>query len=254
MTERCSDSQEGNESPHEIDEEQQFEDDGNFIRMKVNVNDDDFPSDEGEINSSEDETEGCEDEGSTTGADSRTDTDGNDQERMAEPIKTKRRKHRKRKGDKGVRHMESKIDHLSDALFAMQSIMTQQGMFKGANVNPTEEDAPTIKQKEGKSVALSSSGTTIYRNVVEREPEVKPEVTNESGDGTSEVIFNIKDRQAFDLATEQLSSDERGNTSDELINVTDQFIADCAADAQWRHSKEIEVTRPEQMVKDVEAS
>ena len=254
MTERHSDSQECNVTPHQVDEEQQFEDDGNFIRMKVNVNDDDFPSDEGEINSSGDETEECEDEGSTTGVDSGSDTDGNEQERMAAQSRSKKRKHQKKKGDKGVRHVESKIDHLSDALFAMQSIMTQQGLFKGANANLTEVDTLTKKQKEGKSIALSSSGATIYKNAVEHETEAEPEVTNESGDGMSEVIFNIKDKQAFDLATQQLSSDEHGDTSDELINVMDQFIADCVADAQWRHSKEIEVTKPEQMLKDAEAS
>ena len=54
-----------------------------------------------------------------------------------------------------------------------------------------------------------------------------------------------------------MSSDEQAHTSNEdALNVTDQFIADCAADTQRRWSKERtpEVTRPEAMIKEAETS
>ena len=50
-------------------------------------------------------------------------------------------------------------------------------------------------------------------------------------------------------------SDEHGDTSDEVMNVTDQFIADYAAEAERHRSKDrSELSRPDQMISDAEAS
>ena len=142
--------------------------------------------------------------------------------------------------------MEAKIDSLTDALAAVQNLIVNKGD------TTTSGKASFVKQisKKGKSVTgNSNSETTVYENVVIR-------ADNKSC--TEEII---DDEISFNVRKTNLSSDEQdGDTSEEMINVTDQFIADCAADVERRRSREsnglIQNTpkRGEQMVKDAEAA
>ena len=122
--------------------------------------------------------------------------------------------------------MEEKIDNLSNALMAMQNIMVQSGMV----TNEKKENNSAGSSKGENSALNTNSEMTIYQNAVQKDDNETIEV-----DG-GEVILNISKNKSF----VNQSSNEQGDTSDELINVnvTEQFIADCAAEAERRRSVE----------------
>ena len=145
--------------------------------------------------------------------------------------------------------MEKKMDEISTALFAMQNIMTQQGMF---NVDGKVAGSQLGNEASAKSSGISTSGTTIYKNAVVQDD-------NESDDNDSEIILNFKGKdKVVDQVSQQISSDEHGDTSEELLNVTEQFIADCAAEAERRMSLDDQDppanARAVMMLKEAEAS
>ena len=91
----------------------------------------------------------------------------------------------------------------------------------------TKSGKQSKRSDTGENTLNTTSETTIYDNVVGKE---KTDTVPSEDD---EVTFNFN-KQKLDT-----SSDEQGDTSDEIINVTDQFIADCAAEAERRRSGEV---------------
>ena len=128
--------------------------------------------------------------------------------------------------------MEDKIDDLSNALMAMQNVMVQSGILnqgKNMNKNSGRDEIKTASQSIKESTAVgSNSETTIYDNAVVKEPS-SIEIDN------GEVVLNLSRCKPVIN-----SSDEQADTSDELINVTDQFIADCAAAAEAERHRSVE--------------
>ena len=226
------------ESDHETEDvsendfEEQFVEDGDIVKMNVNADDDEFGSKEGEVNDSEmDEEDHSEMEETEDEYEESSAYEDEEQNPVHSPRHKKKRKSWKR--------MEEKIDNLSNALMDMQNIMVQNGILRNKNdQGAAETDKSKVKtsHKTGKgdeiieacvpSVKNTNSETTVYENAV---PEAAPS-TIEVEDG--EVILNLKRGKQGNNP----SSDEQADTSDELINVTDQFIADCAAEAERRRS------------------
>ena len=136
--------------------------------------------------------------------------------------------------------MEEKIDNLSNALMAMQNIMVQSGMV----TNEKKEKNSAGSSKGENSALNTNSEMTIYQNAVQKDDNETIEV-----DG-GEVILNISKNKSF----VNQSSDEQGDTSDELINVnvTEQFrsIADCAA--EMVEQEMVEERRPNPELLEVE--
>ena len=128
--------------------------------------------------------------------------------------------------------MEDKIDDLSNALMVMQNVMVQSGILnqgKNMNKNSGRDEINTASQSIKESTAVgSNSETTIYDNAVVKEPS-SIEIDN------SEVVLNLSRCKPVIN-----SSDEQADTSDELINVTDQFIADCVAVAEAERCRSVE--------------
>ena len=73
---------------------------------------------------------------------------------------------------------------------------------------------------------ITNSETKIYENAVLKIH------SDEDSETDHEVVLN------FDKTKPVLSDDPEADTSEELMNVTDQFIADCAADAERCRSRE----------------
>ena len=249
------------EGTSEADFEEQFVKDGDIVKMNVNADEDEFGSEEGKVNDSEtdeedhSEIEETEDEYKESSA-----NEEEEQVTVYSPQWKKKRKNRK--------HMEEKIDNLSNALMAMQNIMVQNGILRNKN----DQEAAVLDRPGGKtqhktgkgveiieacipSVKNSNSETTVYENAV---PEAAPSTIEVDG---GEVIINLKRSKQGNNPL----SDEQADTSDKLINVTDQFIADCAAEAERRRlldskqggridDREDPIVEAEQRIKDAEAS
>ena len=250
------------DEPSEIKFEEQFVEDGDIVKMNVNAEEDEFGSEEGKVNDSETDEEDYSEVGETE--DEHEGSSANEADEY-NSVKSPRR----RKKKKSRKRMEEKIDNLSNALMAMQNIMVQNGILRN-NGDQNAEAANKMKEKQhiktGKndevieagipSINNSSSETTVYENAV---PEAAPSTVEIDG---GEVILNLKRSKQGN----NQSSDEQGDTSDELINVTDQFTADCAAEAVRRRSLDSRqdgkmddgrsdpIAEAEQRVKDAEAS
>ena len=96
----------------------------------------------------------------------------------------------------------------------------QQGI-----VDKTPNKGEKSKDSAGETL-ITNSETTIYENAV---PKVN---SDEDSETDHEVVLN------FDKAKPVLSDDPEADTSEELMNVSDQFIADCAADVERCSSRE----------------
>ena len=210
---------------------EQFEEDGNFIEMGVNAEEDDFES-ESEDREIADDSDSRDVSQSESELEKYTGTDtsaSGEEEADSSPVH--KRKIKKRK--KNNKRMEAKIDNLSNALMAMQNMMVQKGIL-GQEHSKTESKKGDRAQDT--SVLNTNSETTIYENAVNKECE---SIKIDGG----EIILNLnKNKQVL-----QNSSDEQADTSDELINVTEQFIADCTAEAECRRSLETSFSRQQEV-------
>ena len=135
-------------------------------------------------------------------------------------------------------------------------MIVQNGIF--APVKKDALQAPDQHHRSGEqnlstSVINMNSETTIYENAVRKQTD-----TVEIDDG--EVILNLNKNRPV----HQTSSDEQGDTSDELINVA-EFIADCTVEAERRKSiesgkgapkeqNELDAHEAEQKIRDTEAA
>ena len=139
--------------------------------------------------------------------------------------------------------IEQQLALMSSTLMAMQEIMMKSGL---ADKIPKTAEAEEVtgKDKFGKAKKgikgisnVSSSETTIYKNVLEKKNDIPNEIVRVD----SEIDFCIKDRSGslkHNQNHESSSSEEdRGDTSDELIDYelnntnVDKFIADCESEA-----------------------
>ena len=249
------------EDPNDV-ESAQFEEDGDVVHMEINDGGaavaefkSDYDSDESESEEEEDladdQTEpdyedvdhnSFTDEGATV---SETESEGavsSQQDKRAK--KTKQNK----KSDELQRlRVEAKLDSLSSSLEMMKDLFLQSGIMTGkAGTKENDGAGPsTSRQQTGKDVISnqSSSETTIYRNVLNKrnndqssEQEVIRPSIHEPVD--SEIMFKVSGNDKL-RNRESSSSDERGDTSDELIgeiegDARESFIADCAAEAHRR--------------------
>ena len=236
-------SQETNSQDEESDyeTEKQFQEEGNYIEMKVNAGEDNFSSDEDEeeglASESETNNDSTDAEQDNDSPETVTDCseDNEDSQRNTSPC------HRRKRGKCSQKRMEEKIDHLSNALAAVQNLIVQQGI-----VDKTPNKGKKNKDNAGETL-ITNSETTIYENTVLKVNSDEDSETNH------EIVLN------FDKAKPVLSDDPEADTSEELMNVTDQFIADCAADAERHRSRESSKqpneyvpSRGESMVQEVE--
>ena len=131
--------------------------------------------------------------------------------------------------------VEEKLDTLADTLTVMKDLMTKKGFFdegpgtSGVNKVPW---MPVRKRKAGKGDSSihevnSMLEMTIYHNILDKQGEQGQEQFVMDLDDP-EIVFRQKENR------ESTSSEEQVNTSDETImevDIHDQFIADCAAEA-----------------------
>ena len=144
--------------------------------------------------------------------------------------------------------MAAKIDSLSNALMGLQNMMANNSILPNR----------PVQGKDNSACQINNSETTIYDSAV-------PKSTTYVD---SEITFNIArvDQDALQDRRQPEPLDEhKGDTSDEVLNVTEQFIADCAADVERRRSidshgsKDKEVNRrsvdqAQQLVREAEAN
>ena len=222
------------ENDSDSDEGEQFEEDGNLIKMRVNPEEDNFESEDETENESESE-EDKSDRESESGNEQSTDNEGSvmSEGEVRSPRKSpggRSDRSRKKKGKRSKRQMEEQISQLSDAVFALQNVVAQNVLTN--EQKEKLEDRRIVKSK-GDSVVISNSETTIYDSALKKANQPGFDQINVDED----ISFNMsKNRQTLNV-----SSDEQADTSDELMNVTDQFIADCAAEAERCRSVESNV-------------
>ena len=229
-------SQDSDQDSSDQEVEQVFEEEGNMMKMKVQADEDNFtgPSEEeGKIdddsdteNETESEAECSEFESGASSGNENAEIDQNyDTESLSRPrrkIKRAKRRHRK---------LEQQIDGLSNAVMALQNMFVQHAMLdeQSRALSKPRNKSPKMggKRNTGELTVNTTSETTIYDNVVQKEQSHMNVNVNK------EISFNLsKQRQ-------ETSSDEQGYTSDEILNVTNQFIADCAAEAERRRSGDV---------------
>ena len=160
--------------------------------------------------------------------------------------------------------VEEKLDNLSDTLQVMKTFMMQKGFCE--DEQPTANNSRGVRnkigtpnksegKKEQKEVApiTNESETTIYHNILQMNNEGIPDQVSFLADPDDpEIQFKNKNRDSS-------SSEEPIDTSDEIVednNVTDRFIADCAAEAERRRSGSQggKVNRAVEMVHEAEVS
>ena len=121
--------------------------------------------------------------------------------------------------------MENKLDSLTSSVQVMQELMMRSSYVhqepkQSTSSKPRDTGKNDSNQKEinlsDQTEALSE--TTIYKDAVHKQRE----------EDDPEISFNFKNKR------DSSSSEERIDTSDELmeIDVNDQFIADCAKQAE----------------------
>ena len=124
-------SQETNSQDEESDyeTEKQFHEEGNYVKMKVNAGKDNFSSDEdeeeglaSELETDNDSTDAEQDNDMPV-----TDADYSEDNEDSQTNKSPHRRHKR--GKRSHKRMEEKIDHLSNALAAVQNLIVQQGIF-----------------------------------------------------------------------------------------------------------------------------
>ena len=126
--------------------------------------------------------------------------------------------------------MEEKIDHLSNALMAVQTMIANKGILdEGSVADKTNGRRSQKDQGAGQSLAHTGYETTIYANAVQK--EIQKDNNNITVD--SEIEFNFNKQSQ---TNNQSSDEQEADTSDEAIKVTERFIADCAADVERRRS------------------
>ena len=133
--------------------------------------------------------------------------------------------------------MEDRLDTMSTTLFAMKELLMKNGItdFPGSGqTNPSPKKKGKESQRQGKKSDISRSETTVYKNALNRESVSDfdmdlddPEITFKSVEKAVEI-----NRQC---CNQDYSSDERIDTSDELMEVDydiqDKFISGGASDA-----------------------
>ena len=234
------------------DQSAQFEEEGNQVKMRVTAEEDDFSSDEeedGELNETGSESDG----GHTESFSESTKSEGSEDEYSQRSYSPRKRKRRRSKRRSECKRVVEKIDTLSNSLSTLQTLMVQNGLL--GNQQMPGKDEMANNQTGSKSIPWTNSETTIYRNAV---PNFNPAKPSETVQVDSEVEFVIKDNGPNNnegTEVDPVSMTEPVDFDEGVANVTDQFIADCAAEAERRRSKDrSELGRPEQMVKDAETS
>ena len=136
--------------------------------------------------------------------------------------------------------MEQKLDTLSTTLQNMHQMMVAKGIF---DEEESHQDKPRGKKAKQLDEGIQEetdrdSETTIYKNAVKK---AKPRQEKIEFNVDHEVSFNYKNKN------DSSSSDERIDTSDELmeiddheinVDLSDQFIADCATEARANRDKQ----------------
>lgn len=211
------------------DQPAHFDEEGNHVKMQVSADEDDFTSEEeGELDETGSESEMEWSVQSETEGTNESESDRS-MSQIARPAQ-KKRKRMKRRNER--RKMVQKIDLLSDSLNTLQTLMVQNGLFRNKQaVGSPSKDAKVDNAKDGKSLPWTNSETTIYRNAVQQVVQPANDTTVLNVD--SKIAFNMKQNDNTDqLNPNPVSSDKHGDTSDEIMNVTNQFIADCAAEVE----------------------
>ena len=185
----------------------------------------------GEINSEEDETDDEADEPNPSQSDDeiqnnsmeqeaeqQSDDENNEEEDQKREEKCMRKQERRERRAS----MEQLIESLSSSVKIMQQMMASKGFAE-----PTDSQR-NWNNRQGKTNSTESgsdheSETAIYQNAVPKLNTV--EVSHIPVQGDPEIAF--KRNKDWDSS----SSEERINTSDEMMDEHDHFIAECAAQA-----------------------
>ena len=255
----------------------QFEEEENEIQMQVRASQD-FESDDDTDSEVEEEatslspSEGSESEDSQS--EKETHRDGSsaedyDYESQNSSVKQTNRRNKNKKRQS----VEDKLDTLSQAVTSLQSMMVKKGFFdspaKKVMHNTRKKKSANSKggntPKKGEKLGLdgSNSETTIYQNAVEfMEVDTEYNVEKEKEKGKfcdtddPEITFKVRQRDSTSL-------EDQVNTSDELmeIDINEQFIAECAAEARNSRQKDArephtpkEISTGEQIIQESEAA
>ena len=227
-------------------------------RQKNSLQSAESETDDGEISDQEEDND-YESEDHTLA--SQLDPTSNDEEGLdSEDEKLARRKAEKQKRKQAHKErresMENKLDSLTSSVQVMQELMMRSGYAHqepkpSTSSKPRDTGKNDSNQKESnlsdQTEALSE--TTIYKDAVHKQRE----------EDNPEISFNFKNKR------DSSSSEERIDTSNELmeIDVNDQFIADCAKQAerqkQQHHQRPEDnptedMERSQQVIREAEAS
>ena len=179
-----------------------FQEDDQEVEMAVRDDkENEFPSEQNDSDDSEEEGE--------------LKDDNPEEEPLVRPVQVKRKVIKAARR----RSVEDKVDELSTTVLAMQEMMQEKGIL--------EEFKSKIKKKG--ELDTSVSDTTIYKEAVRQESELtRPEESS-----IVETIETLVDPEiTFKEKRISSSSDEPIDTSDELLDDVDNFIADCAREGQ----------------------
>ena len=225
-----------------------FEEDGNEVAMEIQADKDvsdgedkdqsfaddsnsELESDDGEISDREESNDDNENEeqhltNQQELSNEEAISDSED-EKLAQKKAEKQQRRQARKERR--ESMENKLDSLTSSVQVMQELMMKSGYGHQEAMQPSTSSKPRKTGKNGCNQKDSSdqiealSKTTIYKDAVRKQMEVDdPEIT-----------FNFNKRDSS-------SSEDRIDTSDELmeIDVNDQFIADCAQQAEKQQQQQ----------------
>ena len=248
------------DSSQESTERAAFVEDGNHMIMEIsggNLDDDEFRS-EGEVTSSdESEQEDCENNTTDSEADNDTEQEGSvnqsftDYETVTmndeDDEENEKGQTSKKKSKAKRQSMEEKLESLQSSVMAMQELlMKHQGMTrkeKQQNLKQKEvgirskTKSPYNKNKGIDTVISNTSETTVYHNLLSKVDENSlnnelPQPMDIEED--QEISFKMKPQR------NSSSSEDQIDTSDELIeiDINEKFIADCAAEAERRRSRD----------------
>ena len=236
----------------------EFEEDGQIVHMEINVGkvaaaefasededqltneNDNFRNGESDPSDSEPE-ESADEESQDDEPDKSSEEDPNDEDQKTDheddemevdanpvpipparlPKKAKRRS-----------SVEARLDTMSSTLLAMKDILLQHGLLnQGEKQNKANSNKKARQDETGKEdLDVSVSETMIYRKALDKvettEVLVDPEIAFKMREGRDLLDSPPEDKR------QSSSSDEKIDTSDELMDIdadfNDQFLADCS--------------------------
>ena len=121
--------------------------------------------------------------------------------------------------------MQNQLRCINETVKTLQTVVMSSGVFKENNQKGNQTRGKKSKVTAVSRLPFSNSATTIYQGLLEKQGQPEQSIIEEKVD--DEISFNLRRNRG------STSSEDRVNTSDELLNIDcEKFIAECQVEVR----------------------